>query len=173
MGADRTKRTVAALRRAAAFSWLRTSGASRRLPHRGFTNLSAPGVALASDAASAELAVRAAPIRDCQWMTTLSVDRKVTFEISTPDGIRSFVSPEPFCVRRASPTPPWKPDKAVSSQDVAHGAGGRQLKRRLLPLQHNQKLTRSPGVFRVSGQLCKRVQAAACVSSRSYSIGLT
>ena len=55
-------------------------------------------------------------------MTALGSDRKVAFEIRTPNRIRRCVIREPLRMRRAALPSSLRPDQTVTTQDVADSA---------------------------------------------------
>src|SRR5688572_26009918 len=77
-------------------------------------------------------------------MTARSADRKVAFEIHTPDRVRRRIVGEALAIRRAAPTAAALTHEPMFAENVTEGACHRPGAPGMLAFEHHEQLSRSP-----------------------------
>src|SRR3990172_1122504 len=88
--------------------------------------------------------ITTATVAHRQGVATLLCNRKMSLEVSTPHRIGAVVVAQTITVRRAPAYPPPFLDEPILSQNLSHRARRRHCELRIVPLQEDNKLSRSP-----------------------------
>ena len=79
-----------------------------------------------------------------QGVATLPCNRKMSLEVGTPHRIGAPVVAQTIAIRRASAYPPPLLDEPILTQNLSDRARRRQRELRIVPLQDDTQLARSP-----------------------------